>query len=197
VLLTEDEGAPGELVEAIQFPHEMLRHPVCLCDFGLAIRSGTVVANTAQDPPLFCAPERLHGINPSFASDMWSFTCIFAMLYLGVEAIWGGGPTLVSRIVSIAGPLPARWKGSFGGGNTAKDWWYDQSGQMPRLDIMGGYETLEEKIDRLRPDICKAEREHVLSVMYKGFTCAPEHRITAAQLLEDPSFNALMSYYRP
>jgi serine/threonine protein kinase len=156
VILTEDQGGPGELVEAIQFPHEMLRHPVSLCDFGLSIRSGTVVENTGQSPPLFCAPERLHRINPSFASDMWSFTCIFAKLYLGVEAIWGEGPTLVSRIIgTVGGPLPAHWKGFYGDGSTAKDWWYDQSGQMPRSSIVGGYETLEEKIDRLRPDICK------------------------------------------
>jgi serine/threonine protein kinase len=197
VILTEDQGGPGELVEAIQFPHEMLRHPVSLCDFGLSIRSGTVVENTGQSPPLFCAPERLHRINPSFASDMWSFTCIFAKLYLGVEAIWGEGPTLVSRIIgTVGGPLPAHWKGFYGDGSTAKDWWYDQSGQMPRSSIVGGYETLEEKIDRLRPDICKRERELALSVMHKGFACAPERRITAAQLLEDPSFNALMLYYR-
>jgi hypothetical protein len=31
--------------------------------------------------------------------------------------------------------------------------------------------------------------------MYKGFYVIPEQRITAAQLLEDTSFNALMSYY--
>ena len=66
---------------------------------------------------------------------------------------------------------------------------------MPRSNILGGYETLEHKIDRLRPDVCQEEREHALSIMYRGFSCAPEHRITAALLLEDPSFNALMSYY--
>jgi serine/threonine protein kinase len=197
VLLAEDEGRPGELVEPINFPQEMLRHPVGLCDFGLAIKSGTVVENTAQNPPLFCAPERLHGINPSFASDMWSFTCIFAKIYLGVEVIWGEGSTLVSRIVSIAGPLPAHWKGHFENGTAAKDWWYDQSGQMPRSNILGGYETLERKIDRIRPDICRDEREHALSIMRRGFSCSPERRITATQLLQDPSWNALMSYYIP
>jgi len=92
-------------------------------------------------------------------------------------------------------PLPEHWRGYYGDGTTAHDWWYDQSGQMPRTDILGGYETLEHKIDRLRPEISRDEREHALSIMYRGFAYLPEQRITAAQLLEDPSFNALMSYY--
>ena len=197
MLLAEDEGRPGELVELINVPQEMLRHPVGLCDFGLAIKSGAVVENTAQNPPLFCAPERLHGINPGFASDMWSFTCIFAKTYLGVEVIWGEGSTLVSRIVSIAGPLPVHWKCHFENGTAAKDWWYDQSGQMPRSNILGGYETLERKVDRIRPGICRDEREYALSIMRRGFSCSPERRITATQLLQDPLWNALMSYYMP
>jgi serine/threonine protein kinase len=196
VPLSEEEGIPGELVESVRFPPDMLRHPVCICDFGLSITSGTRVENTVQLPPLFCAPERLHGVFPSCASDMWSFTCIFAKLYLGVEAIYGGGPRMISRIIGMLGlPLPEHWRGYYGDGTTAHDWWYDQSGQMPRTDILGGYETLEHKIDRLRPEISRDEREHALSIMYRGFAYLPEQRITAAQLLEDPSFNALMSYY--
>ena len=114
---------------------------------------------------------------------MWSFTCIFAKIYLGVEVIWGEGSTLVSRIVSIAGPLPAHWKGHFDNGTAAKDWWYDQSGQMPRSNILGGYETLERKVDRIRPDICRYEREHALSIIRRGFSYSPERRITVTQLL--------------
>jgi hypothetical protein len=173
----------------------MIRYPVYPCDFGLSIKSGTLAENTVQYPLLFCALERLYGMNPSFASDMWSFTYIFAKLYLGVEVIWGNGPSMISRIVGTLGPLPEHWRGFYGDGTTANDWRYDQSGQMPLSDILGGYKTLEHKVDRLRPDICRDEREHVLSVMYKGFCYVPEHRITAAQLLEGPSFNALMSYY--
>jgi hypothetical protein len=130
VPLTEAEGRPGELVEPIRFPQEMIRHPVYLGDFGLAILSGTSVENKPQSPLEFCAPERLHGMNPSFASEMWSFTCIFAKIYLGVEVVWGHAPTFVSRLVGTLGPLPEYWKGSYGGGITAKEWWYDQSGQI-------------------------------------------------------------------
>ena len=173
----------------------MLRHPVRLGDFGHAIKSGTRVEHTEQLPPLFCAPERLHGVNPSCASDMWSYTCLFAKIYLGVEAIYGGGPSMMSRIVGMLGPLPAHWRGRYGNGTTSHDWWYDQSGQIPRTHILGGYETLEHKVDRIRPDICQDERKHALSIMYRGFCYTPENRITAAQLLEDHSFNALMSYY--
>jgi hypothetical protein len=78
---------------------------------------------------------------------MWSFTCIFAMLYLRVEAIWGNGPTLLSHIVGTVGPFPEYWKGRFGEGT--QDWWYNQSGKMPRSHILGGYKTLEHKVDRL------------------------------------------------
>ena len=66
---------------------------------------------------------------------------------------------------------------------------------MPRSHVLGGYETLEAKIRRIRPDACQDEREHALSAMYKGFCYVPEDRVTAAQLLEDPSFHVVMSYY--
>ena len=196
VLLAEDEGKPGELVESIVFPQDMLRHPVSLCDFGCAIKSGTLVQQKIQNPIIFCAPERFHGINPSFASDMWSFTCIFARIYLRAGVFRGGAPSMICRILDTTGSrLPEHWKGHFGDNSTAQDWWYDQSRQMPQSGVGGGYESLEHRIDRLRPDICREERAHALSVMYKGFCVIPEQRITAAQLLEDPSFNALMSYY--
>lgn len=168
VPLTEAEGSPGELVEPIQFSWKMVRHPMYLADFGHAFKSETLVASTPQLPIMFCAPERLHGMTPSLASDMWSFTCIFVKLYLGVEALWGDGPSFISRLVGTLGPLPEHWRGFYGGGPAKeKDWWYDQSGQMPRSTLPGGYETLEHKIDRLRPDITQDEREHVLSVILK------------------------------
>jgi serine/threonine protein kinase len=31
----------------------------------------------------FRAPERFHNVNPNFASDMWSYMCLFTVLYLG------------------------------------------------------------------------------------------------------------------
>jgi serine/threonine protein kinase len=196
ILLTAEEGGPAELVETKRFPLDMLTHPASLADFGHAIKTGTKVENTVQSPNMFCAPERFHGANPSFESDMWSYTFIFAQLYLGTEVIWGENRSLIDRLVQTLGPFPAAWKECYCGVGEPKDWWYDQLGQIPRPQLLGGVEALEAKIDRLRPEVCENEKFHALAVMRKGFCIYPERRITAAQLLEDPSFNAVMSYYR-
>ncbi|KAI1425064.1 kinase-like protein [Xylaria sp. FL1777] len=193
ILLPEEVGG-GELVEPIQIPESMLQPKLHLGDFGHSLIYGTTPKNPLQLPLLFCAPERFHGENPSFASDMWSFTCVFAQLYLGVEITYGDGLGFVSRLVGALGPFPAHWRGSYPD-NKGYDWWYDQTGQMPRSHHPSDLETLEHRIDRCRPEISPRERELVLEVFRKGFEYIPEKRITAAQLLEDPSFNALMAYY--
>lgn len=195
-LLTEEEGGPGEFVEPAKFPHDMIRPSLHLGDFSHSTSSGTVTENKTQFPHSFCAPERFHGADPSFASDMWSFTCILFMLYTRHEFTHGDGLTFVSRMVGSLGPFPEQWKGCYAEKDTTQNWWYDQPGQMPRSQVKGGYETLENKIDRLRPDTCRDERDLALAVMRKGFCYDPEQRITAEQLLEDPSFNALMYYYK-
>ncbi|KAI0006676.1 kinase-like protein [Xylariaceae sp. FL0662B] len=157
VLLPEDVG-DGELVEPLAFPKDMLSSSLYLGDFGHSLISGTVLKNPIQYPLLFCAPERLHGVNPSFASDMWGFVAILFQLYTGIEITYGDGLTFVSRLVGVLGPFPEQWRGRYPD-NAGYEWWYDQTGQMPRTHVTWGYETLEHK------------------------------------LLEDPSFNALMSYY--
>lgn len=55
---------------------------------------------------------------------------------------------------------------------------------------------LAARIARMRPDTSQAERELVLSIMHKGFCYLPERRITAEQLLQDPSFRAIMDIYQ-
>ncbi|KAI1742326.1 kinase-like protein [Xylaria scruposa] len=193
VLQSEDHGG-GELVEPVHFPRDMLRPSLSLADFGHSFLSGTVLEDRIQSPMVFCAPERLHGVHASFASDVWSFTQILARLYLGLEITHGNGTISVSRLVAALGPLPAHWRGSFFAPKLEREWWYDQTCTLPR-DEDWGYETLEEKIDRLRPEICAEERRLALEVFRKGFEYSPEKRITAPQLLSDPSFNALMAYY--
>ncbi|KAI1752693.1 kinase-like protein [Xylaria castorea] len=193
VRLSEEYGG-GELVEPVRFPPNMLLPNLHLGDFGHSIVSGTKPEHPMQLPLLFCAPERFHGADQSFASDMWSFTFLFAQLYLGVEVTYGDGLTFVSRLVGTLGPFPVHWRGRYPN-NKGKDWWYDQTDQMPRSEILGGYKTLEHRIDFLRPEISPEERKLALEVFRKGFEYLPEKRITAAQLLEDPSFNALMAYY--
>ncbi|KAL6909083.1 hypothetical protein GGI43DRAFT_167756 [Trichoderma evansii] len=73
----------GELVMPMT-PHDSLvEGTINLGDFGLAIKSSTSVECKVQSPAIYYAPERIHDMDPSFASDMWSFMCIFAELYLG------------------------------------------------------------------------------------------------------------------
>jgi hypothetical protein len=45
---------------------------------------------------------------------------------------------------------------------------------------------------RHRPESSELIRNHVLSFLQKAFYYLLEHRITASELLEDPSFKAVM-----
>ena len=83
IALTSDLWKPGELVKPMEVPKSLLRETVYLGDFGMAIKAGTEVKHKVLSPFVFCAPERFHNVNPSFASDMWSYMCIFSYLYLG------------------------------------------------------------------------------------------------------------------
>ncbi|KAI1148154.1 hypothetical protein F4825DRAFT_112486 [Nemania diffusa] len=192
VQLSEDQGG-GDLVEPVQFPNDLLRNTCRFGDFGHSILSGTVLENPCQRPLLFCAPERFHGVQPSDASDMWSFMCIVFELYTRVEIVYSDGLTFVHRLVGMLGPFPTHWRGHFVSAGAGQDWWYDHTGEMPRTQ--GDLITLEERLDCLRPEISRKERELALQVFRKGFEYLPEKRLTAAQLSEDPSFNALLAYY--
>ena len=55
--------------------------------------------------------------------------------------------------------------------------------------------NLASTIERFRPDIDQAERELVYSILKKVFVYHPEERLTATQLLQDPSFKAIMDRY--
>jgi serine/threonine protein kinase len=173
----------------------MIRHPVRLCDFGHTVYQETISENTVQHPLAFCAPERYHGFMSSSASDMWSYMCLFAKLYFGIDMISGNSNRAVSLLVSRLGPFPQHWKGTCHLNSKSEDWWYDQDGRRPLSKMTPEYESLVEMFDRLCPDICLVEREHVLSVLQRGFQYLPEHRITASELLEDASFNAIIDHY--
>ncbi|KAK2601971.1 hypothetical protein QQS21_004484 [Conoideocrella luteorostrata] len=193
VPLHEAHGKPGELVEPIQIPASSTTLPIYLGDFGLTFKLGDTVKPTVQFPLALCAPERLHGAAPNLATDMWSYMYLFLSLHLGGNVIWGNGTTCISLLVGMLGPFPEHWKGSYSGGDVWEDWWWDHSGQIcpPPVPL----ETLVEKIDRRRPDISPLERDYVISLIRRGLCYAPEDRITAAQLVEDPSFNGLMAIY--
>ena len=124
-------------------------------------------------------------MNPSFASDMWTYMCIFTVLYLGVVP-WNstGCSLLMDNMVKALGPLPRQWMGrynafKFGAGNNS---WYDQ-GRRPDHK-----EALETMIKKFQP-------EASLSIMVKGFSYLPENHWTATELLQDAAFKAVMEIY--
>ena len=68
--LPEARGKLGELIELIHVLVDMIGSLVYIGDFGLSFKYGDTIGSTVQFPLPFCAPERLHGIAPSFVSDI-------------------------------------------------------------------------------------------------------------------------------
>jgi serine/threonine protein kinase len=139
-----------------------------------------------QSPRAWCAPERLHNTDPSAASVMWSYMCVFTKLYLGTLP-WSIYGDALPGIVKVLGPLPQTWCGRYHQPTRTDASWYDPRKQ-PEF-------TPEAMIAHARPDVSSTERAHVLSFMLKGFSYNPQHRITAAQLLDNASFQAVMRVY--
>ena len=184
--LETEAGERGELVKPVVVPPSLLTKSVYLGDFGLAINAGASVTYKPQSPSVWCAPERLHSVDPSLASDMWSYMCIFAELYLGATP-WSIYGDVLPNMVKVLGPLPQNWYSHYHKYSRNDASWYDQR-KKPEI-------TLEAMIKRARPEVSSAERAHVLSFMAKGFCYDPQHRMTAAQLLCDASFQAVMKAY--
>ncbi|KAI8944767.1 kinase-like domain-containing protein [Xylaria longipes] len=180
----------ADLVQPMTIPPEFIGNTVYLGDFGMAILVGTPVDFKIQTPAMFCAPERYHDRNPSLASDMWSYTCIFAALYLGFPPFHGSGDDIVSLWVNTLGPLPVSWKGKYRYfDNKGDDAWYDQDRKhRPTMN-------LESLLARREPVPEEEEMKLVLSIFQRGFDYGPEKRPSAAELLKDDSFNALMRIY--
>lgn len=170
VALHEVSWKQAELVEPMTFPADRIGNNVYLCDFSMCINTGTQVTDKIQGPGMYCAPERFHDVNPSLASDMWSYMCIFVALYNGGDPFWGEGVLLMNRIVGTLGPFPAHWKGRHYLEHVDMSGWYNPNPNMDRWYDPGTKldpkKSLEEKIDRLRPEISEYERYHALNVMY-------------------------------
>jgi serine/threonine protein kinase len=186
-ILQNAAGMPGEHVRSLVFPPSLLTESVYLGDFGLAMHAGTSVNFKPQSPSAWCAPERLHQRDPSAASDMWSYMCLFAELYLGTLPWSIYGNVLLPEMVNALGPLPQTWNGYYHHPPEADASWYDPRKQ-PEF-------TLEAMIAHARPDVSSAERAHVVSFMLKGFSYDPQDRITAGELLHNASFQAVMGVY--
>ncbi|EFR01101.1 serine/threonine protein kinase [Nannizzia gypsea CBS 118893] len=188
--LEENIWKPGQLVAPVKIPEDLQEDIFYLGDFSLAINVGERVTPEREGrPPVdYCSPERLHGFPPSTACDMWSYMCVFSEFYLGFRVIGKGlGDGIIPAMVESLGPLPAEWKGRLFW--EYEDQWYDQNIEP------NPQRPFEDRIKRLRPDIDQAELELVSSLFRRGFRLEPEKRPTAAELLQDPSFKALMDRY--
>lgn len=179
----------GELVRPLEVPESLRTDEFYLGDFGLAMKLGDSVTPKGYPPNHFCSPERLHGDDPSYACDMWSYMIIFAVLYLGnypfLPWVQGG---IIPNLVTCLGPLPKEWNGRCTHPGCL-DSWYDQS-KKPNPK-----HSLASVIAYFRPETDEIERKHVLSIMHRVFTYNPEERPTATQLLQDSSFRAIMGKY--
>jgi serine/threonine protein kinase len=176
----------GEIVLPMQVPANLLTGSVYLSDFGISIRAGTQVECKQQTPSCWCAPERFHNVNPTAASDMWSFMCIFAKLYLGALP-WSPYGEPLAEMVKIFGSLPQCWKGYFYYPQRANSSWYD-----PKITPETSLDAL---ITRARPDVDSTERSYVAHVLRRGFAYEPDERITARQLLQDAYFQNILRRY--
>ncbi|KAK2858486.1 hypothetical protein FQN49_004685 [Arthroderma sp. PD_2] len=179
----------GELVQPLVVPGDLRTDKFYLGDFGLAMKLGCPVSQHGYPPMEFCSPDRLHNKGLTVACDMWSYMVIFSVLYLGFPpfpSFLKGG--IISGIVRSMGPLPRQWKGLYTHPK-GLDFWYDQNQTTdPKHDLAS-------TIAYYRPDSDPTERQHVLSIMTRIFTYCPEKRLTTTELLQDPSFKAIMNTY--
>ena len=173
----------GELVKPMEIPKNLLREAVYLGDSGMASKADTEVEPKVLRPLVYCAPERFHNMNPSFASDIWSYMCLFTRLYLGVVP-WNstGCSPLMNNMVKALGPLPRQWMGRYKAfnsdpGNNSR---YDQRRRPDHK------EALKTMIKTFRPEASPIERELVLSILVKGLSYLPENRWTEQNFCRTP-----------
>lgn len=192
--ISEDLWKPGELVKPMAPPKELVTDNVLLGDFGLTFRAGARTISQAKAPAAFCAPEQVHCSIPTFASDVWSYMCLFAELYLGHKlfgfSFFGGRAhsTVINSIVNKLGPLPAHWEGHYDAGTADPEWYNQHTMAHPEL-------VLEQYISRRRPDITTAEAQLVTGILRWGLSYLPKDRPTAAQLLHSDAFKELIDIY--
>ncbi|KAG8157201.1 hypothetical protein KVR01_012909 [Diaporthe batatas] len=181
----------GELVAPATFPPALVGADAYLCDFGILVPAGTSVRNKLQSQPVYCAPELFHNIEPSFASDVWSYMVLFLYLYTenSVFAIGPGFAGVLNSIVDGVGLLPKEWKGRYEAYDKAKakEAWYGRG--SPAKSMFSAF------LDMHRPDITAAEKALVHSIIQQVFRPRPGDRVTAVGLMDNTDFKALMSIY--
>jgi serine/threonine protein kinase len=114
IALASDLWRQGEPVKAASVPLRLLTDQVYIGDFSLATKAGTDVRHKVLSPLHigFYAPERFHDVNPSFASDMWSYMCFCSELSFGFVPWQNDSFSLmITKMVGVLGPLPRKWRG--------------------------------------------------------------------------------------
>ncbi|WEW61696.1 hypothetical protein PRK78_007188 [Emydomyces testavorans] len=183
-----DAWRKGDRVIPTTIPKNFRTETFYLGDFGLAMRVGDSPIPKGYPPLEVCSPERLHGVEPTFSCDIWSYTCLFAQLWLSCSPFIGGWNNgLLGCVVDRLGPLPRQLKGLFTPAEQAVDQWYNGK---PNPAV-----SLESLIKFAQPEASPSEQKHVLAVLSRGFALIPAHRPTATQLLQDPDFKAIMELY--
>ncbi|EER36760.1 protein kinase [Histoplasma capsulatum H143] len=104
---------------------------------------------------------------------------------LSTNAILLPGPTSSERCL---GPLPEEWKGLYTHPGSLDSWYDQQKTSDPGHDLAS-------TIAYFCPEADPVEQKHVHSIMSSVFSYYPENRLTATQLLQDPSFRAIMHKY--
>lgn len=174
----------GHLVAPVTFPADLLSDTVYIGDFGLTIKNGNLVKHKWQSPAIYCSPERFHNQNPSFASDIWSYMCVFSELYMGFNP----ADAKMGFLVHVFGPLPEKWKGLYTAGKDNDEWYNQDANRVERL-------SLKAMIERGNKEANLEERELVFKFMMKGFCYEPRCRLTAMELLRDPLLDHLIHRY--
>lgn len=130
-------------------------------------------------------------MDPSFASDVWSYMVLLLYLYTerSVFAIGPGFAGVLNSIIDRVGSFPQEWKGFYDAYDEvkAKASWY---GNGSPAKVM-----FSDFLDTHRPDVSSAEKALVLSIIQQVFCPRPEDRVTAVELLENKDFKAFMSIH--
>ncbi|KUI56182.1 hypothetical protein VP1G_03516 [Cytospora mali] len=178
--LSERMSAAKQILQAVASIHSA----------GLVHRD-IVLGNVLQSQPGYCAPELFHNMEPSCASDVWSYMVLLLYLYTErlVFAVGPGFTGVLNSIVDGVGLLPQEWKGHYEAYDKAKAKvsWYGNG--SPAKNMFSAF------LDMHRPDINSAEKALVLSIIQQVFRPRPEDRVTAVGLLGNKDFKALMSIY--
>lgn len=198
------QKAKAERVVALRFPPQSVGEKIFLADFGLALKAGDSVVLKTQGILKFVSPERLHGYDPSPASDVWSFMVVFYYLYTGYYPFWSPLDTSMGVLQSIVdglGPLPESWAERNGGYSQSA--WYGPSKEYPKKGMdVPSRTTMRGKLpNEGSKDVKKVENEnrfrmelnkHAVEFIQKVFRYSPQERPTASQLLEDHNFKEVM-----